>query len=153
MEHQSMNTPDFDDLTPPDELRREWMGHYTAINFPDFAAKAARWGARHGWEQARQLQVSPDPITDRRPTEKDGDKWGDVVYLTTTGCTIKRWDNDFHSLCPWVHTPNWQPHQPTLQEQALKALDELSDDEDGYVRHRIDIIRHALEQAHKDKKK
>jgi hypothetical protein len=59
-----MITPDFDDLTPPDELLLEWVvqsrtpdsiGRYQE----DMPLKAAyRAGARHGWEQA---QPSPKP--------------------------------------------------------------------------------------------
>jgi hypothetical protein len=44
-------TPNFDDLTPPDELRARWGDLWengSTDAEPDI--QAARWGARHGWE-------------------------------------------------------------------------------------------------------
>jgi hypothetical protein len=54
-----MTTPDFNDLTPPHDLTREWFrcdsSRVTLENhWRHIATEAARWGARHGWEQARQ---------------------------------------------------------------------------------------------------
>jgi hypothetical protein len=134
-------TPNFDDLTPPDDVYHEaaidngWRGAATA---------AARWGARHGWEQARQLW--PEPIRDRPPTEADGDKGGLVQYIRRDGVwSVNVWGAVAHQGYDWQHTPRWQPRQPSLQEQALAILaDEnkvmISTDD-------ADIIRRALEQA------
>ena len=45
-----MTTPNFNDLTPPDELiQKAWRGISSHANVAD---AAARWGARHGYEQA-----------------------------------------------------------------------------------------------------
>lgn len=108
-------TPDFNDLTPPDDLMERWAGDFGGL------IHAARWGARHGWEQARQLW--PEPITDRPPTEADGDDAGYVHFINESG----RWDYDNWAPVaewelPWRHTPRWQPRQPSLQKQALALL-------------------------------
>jgi hypothetical protein len=133
-------TPTFDDLTPPDELVREWRERGSF--WLEDIGSAYRAGARHGWEQARQLW--PEPITNRPPTEADGDEEGLVQYFYHW----RAW-----GVCswgavgglPWLHTPRWQPRQPSLQEQALKVLEvktlrELNDDDRN-------LIRRALEQA------
>jgi hypothetical protein len=129
-----MITPDFDDLTPPDEL----MENFTP---PAQLAikKAARWGARHGWEQARQLW--PEPITDRPPTEEDGDKQGWVMIVHDGVWRPWHWADVGDQ--GWLHTPRWQPRQPSLQQQALAAWERASF---GKLGDR-DLIRRALEQA------
>jgi hypothetical protein len=81
-------TPNFDDLSPPDEMVECWSPPgQRAITL------AYRAGARHGWEQARQLW--PEPITDRPPTEADGDDDGWVqmqspLDFCPLGC-LKKW--------------------------------------------------------------
>jgi hypothetical protein len=134
------DTPTFDDLTPPDDVYHEaaiykgWRGAATA---------AARWGARHGWEQARQLW--PEPITDRPPTEEDGDEAGQVQVLFADdlwGCFP--WKSAAARGHRWQHTPRWQPRQPSLQERAkeqLKRHDLYGEPLD------TNLILSALEQA------
>ena len=91
-------------ITPPPKLAQWW-----------------RWGAdqaaatmRHQW---------PEPITDRPPTEADGDEDGYVQYLNQ----YQRWDDaSWQGVAsasrPWFHTPHWRPKPPSLKELALAEL-------------------------------
>jgi hypothetical protein len=139
------DTPDFNDLTPPDELLNElsdaWAHRLAGVG--DIGRIAARWGARHGYEQARQLW--PEPITDRPPTEADFDEYGWIQVVDDSGfwkgC---HWETPVKGR-PWQHTPRWQPRQPTLKEQALEAFEHI-------LKHSTTnlgegTIRRALEQA------
>jgi hypothetical protein len=54
------DTPTFDDLTPPDELIRNWCGGWPQAAVPVLAIYRA--GARHGWEQA--ALASPDALVE-----------------------------------------------------------------------------------------
>ena len=135
-----MTTPTFDDLTPPDDLVDGGTKEQIAC-----VIEAARWGARHGYEQARQLW--PEPITDRPPTEEDADDRCLVQVLHH--CGTWGWDG-WNSVAaksrPWFHTPRWQPRQPSLQEKALAALEEV-EKRVGDRLNNFDLIRRALEQA------
>ena len=114
-------TPDFNDLTPPDDLMERWAGDFGGL------IHSARWGARHGWEQARQLW--PEPITDRPPTEADGDDAGYVHFMNELGCwNYDNWAPVAEWELPWRHTPRWRPRQPSLQKQAHTQLVQLLDD-------------------------
>jgi hypothetical protein len=161
-----MTTPYFNDLTPPAAERRAWVNESPMFESPpahfptgsplqragtDWAqviCKAARWGARHGYEQARQLW--PEPITDRPPTEADGDSFEDVQILTSAG----RWKTAHWSSAqtnPWLHTPRWQPLQPSLQDQALAKVGAVLNDRNKVflddVHEALELARRALEQA------
>jgi hypothetical protein len=127
-------TPTFDDLTPPDKLIEWWSPPgQRAITL------AYQAGARHGWEQARPLW--PEPITDRPPTEADGDGQGWVMIVNDGVWRPWHWADVGDQ--GWLHTPRWQPRQPSLQDQAIEALDRActASDEDRA------LIRRALEQA------
>ena len=137
-------TPDFNDLIPPPELVRHWQTD-CSTNLP-ILCRAARWGARHGWEQARKTQLWPEPITDRPPTEADGDEFGLVQYVNTRGIWASCGWSFVNSTCPWLHTPRWQPRQPSLKEQALKELDRMNAGVHLAVIN-FALIRRALEQA------
>jgi hypothetical protein len=135
-------TPNFDDLTPPDELMENFSSPaQLAIK------KAARWGARHGWEQARQLW--PEPIQDRKPTRADADRDGFIQFLDTWN----HWspmgiEAALNNPPPaWMHTVNWQPQQPSLQEQAIARLAGTDCLEHPLTERDRDLIRRALEQA------
>jgi len=138
-----MNAPDFNDLTPPDELVRALRERCSTWIYD--IRESYRAGARHGYEQARQLW--PEPITDRPPTEADGDDRNAVQVVTETG-NWAPWDWTSAKLekRPWLHTPRWQPRQPSLQAQALALLDPEFDGQ-PLTRKDADLIRRALEQA------
>ena len=128
------DTHNFSDLTPPNDLIMKW------VNSQDPDAKgvtaggralikaAARWGAEQAAERLKGQW--PEPITDRRPTEADGDDCGRVQYLTGVNrwwdCT---WEHAAKTGARWLHTPRWQPPAPpTLtpqQQQAMDALDHI----------------------------
>jgi hypothetical protein len=142
-------TPNFDDLTPPDELVHQWCEcERPSIGAHKIIACAARWGARHGWEQARKTQQWPEPITDRPPTEADGDKGGLVQYIRRDGVwSVNEWGAVAHQGYDWQHTPRWQPRQPSLQEQALALLPPRLDGLHRLSPGDAALIRRALEQA------
>jgi hypothetical protein len=145
-----MTTPTFDDLTPPDDLTREWFRYNpsrvtTEELWRHIATEAARWGARHGYEHARQLW--PKPITDRPPTEADFDEYGWIQVVDDSGfwkgC---HWETPVKGR-PWLRTPRWQPRQPTLKEQALALVGRFESGDDFITHEEVEIIRRALEQA------
>jgi hypothetical protein len=117
---------------------------FNATNLPT-STLAYRAGARYGYEQARQLW--PEPITDRPPTEEDGDDGGYVQFQNELGrWNYANWGQVAEWGLPWQHTPRWQPRQPSLQEQALAALDEVEERVGDRLRN-FGLIRRALEQA------
>ena len=114
------------------------------------ATQAAQWGAD---QAAATLQHQwPEPITDRPPTEADGDEDGYVQYLNQ----YQRWnDASWHgvasALRPWFHTPHWRPKPPSLKKQALLQLDTLSADLAMHGRGcDLSQIRRALEALPND---
>jgi hypothetical protein len=134
-----MTTPDFNDLTPPNQELETWSPPAQKA-----IIHAYRDGARHGYEQARQLW--PEPITDRSPTEADKDRMGWVMILSAG--VWRPWNGDQVGDQPWLHTPRWQPRQPTLKEQALEDVDYLAERSfGGDLLQRLNRIRRALEQA------
>ena len=68
-------------------------------------------------------------ITDRAPTEKDGDVYG-RVYLkpNKSKVLVANWNN-VDAREHWIHVIGWQPPTLTDREQALQLL---SDHEDGW---------------------
>jgi hypothetical protein len=143
-----MTTPDFNDLTPPDWMVKVWS--LNATNLPT-ATLAYRAGASHGYEQARQLW--PEPITDRPPTEADGDADGVVQVFIADGqyWSASHWSVTVESGRPWLHTPRWQPRQPSLQEQIREANIALDWIGKHYIGNeapeRFRTIRRALSRA------
>jgi hypothetical protein len=113
-----MTTPDFNNLTPPDELMQRWAEDFGGL------IHAARWGARHGWEQGQRL----------------AHEWLAVIAqdMRSRGLAEQMAGEDLLAM-----TQNLQPRQPTLQEQALAALERscTTTQEDR------ELIRRALEQA------
>lgn len=141
-----MTRPTFDDLTPPDDLVRQWReaaAEDYRIKLLDIATYAARWGAQQAAEQLAGQW--PEPITDRPPTEADGDDQARVQILTPNG----RWDSlrwDEAGRYSWAHSPRWQPPAPpTFKEQALGVLAGLEKRFD--LQCDLSLIRRALEQA------
>ena len=141
-----MTKHDFSDLTPPPELVAEWW----AINCSPkvLAVKAARWGAKQAAERLKGQW--PEPITDRPPTEADGDEIQHVQVRVGDGWVLWDWGTTADRGWAWRHTPNWQPTAPpTLKEQALKALDGLGTQPASTFRQldpfTEELIRRALE--------
>ena len=150
-------------ITPPPELVERWKDNWWAakikhINLEDYIlAQAAQWGAdqaaatmRHQW---------PEPITDRLPTEADGDEDGYVQYLNQ----YQRWnDASWHGVAsasrPWFHTPHWRPKPPSLKEHALATLHSMQIEPcmiNGVntiadLMAKYDILRRALEALPND---
>ena len=142
-------TTDFNDLTPPDDLMERWAGDFGGL------IHAARWGARHGWEQARQLWPEPIDGKAQPPTEKDGDAANRVQVIIDTDYPLP----PYWSACnwemvgnrPWQHTLHWQPRQPSLQEQALATVKTVLNDPNiaflTDVYEALELASRALEQA------
>jgi hypothetical protein len=98
---------------------------------------AANWGYAQALAAAQRLAAEerqkgaagwPEPITDRPPTEADGDVTQDgyasgMVQVLFHGL----WDMCHWSVVggrPWHHTPRWRPPAPSNREQAITALRE-----------------------------
>jgi hypothetical protein len=139
-----MTTPDFNDLMPPNQALETWSPPAQRA-----IIHAYRDGARHGYEQARQLW--PKPITDRPPTEADFDEYGWIQVVDDSGfwkgC---HWETPVKGR-PWLHTPRWQPRQPSLQEQIREANIALDWIGKHYIGNeapeRFRIVRRALSLA------
>jgi hypothetical protein len=73
-------------------------------------AQAAVDALKHQW---------PEPITDRPPTEEDGDKLLCVQYLDEYGqWDIAMWESVAKDGDPWLHTPNWHTFKSTTKAKA-----------------------------------
>ena len=92
-------------------------------------------------------------ITDRKPTEEDGDRHGQVRIMiqelgaegsTKTTCFL-HWKY-VNPGQVWIHCMNWQPRVLTDREQALQLLD---DHQDGWrpTPEQWHIIRKGLEAS------
>ena len=86
-------------------------------------------------------------ITDRKPTEEDGDKFG-RVHVKASGTSMilaSNWDGigDGES---WIHIWHWKPPTLTDQEQALQLI---NNHEDGWrpTPDQWHIIRKGLEAS------
>ena len=85
-------------------------------------------------------------ITDRKPTEEDGDKFGRVHVKAHEGSRLaSNWDTVGDGE-PWIHIWHWQPPTLTDREQALKLLD---DHRDGWMPtpEQWHVIRKGLEAS------
>ena len=68
-------------------------------------------------------------ITNRKPTEEDGDIYG-RVHVKASGTSMiltSNWDNIGDGE-PWIHICHWQPPTLTDREQALQLLSDHEDD-------------------------
>jgi hypothetical protein len=108
-----------------DDLISDWQVSATGTQLKvddrlrAFATDAARWGAEQAAERLKGQW--PTPITDRPPTEADGDYQGWVMILSDGVWRPWVWSQVVRA--GWLHTPRWEPPAPpTLKEQPLKAL-------------------------------
>jgi hypothetical protein len=121
-----MATFDPNSITPSEELLEEWYESPQDPFIHDNELRkdyilAARWGARQAAEALRHQW--PEPITDRPPTEKDGDGNGLVQYLSCDKWNYGRWNHVATLGYCWLHTSRWRPKpEPTLKQQALEIL-------------------------------
>ena len=86
-------------------------------------------------------------ITDRKPTEEDGDKFG-RVHVKASGTSMilaSNWDGIGDGE-PWIHIWHWKPPTLTDKEQALQLI---SNHEDGWrpTPEQWHIIRKGLEAS------
>ena len=146
-----MSSQDFSDLTPPHNQVLQWIetapsGVYLIQHIAD---QSSLWGAEQAAERLKGQW--PEPITDRLPTEADGNSRGWVQYVRDDGAwDFRRWDDVAADGDDWQHCPNWQPPAPpTLKELALKALDGLGTQPASTFRQldpsTEELIRRALE--------
>jgi hypothetical protein len=121
-----MTTFDPNSITPSEELLGEWCSSPADPLIHDNVVKkdyilAARWGASQAVEALRHQW--PEPITDRPPTEKDGDGNGTVLYLGCGKWDFAGWHYVAARRYDWLHTPGWRPKpETTLKRQALEIL-------------------------------
>lgn len=120
-----MTNPNFDNLTPPQEL---------ADCYSTSVIDAYRAGAAYGYEDGYAIGKGewPDPITDRAPGPEDGDENGVVQQISRTYPNVwsrNSWIAVAANRQPWLHTPRWNsPVEDikVLQKEALVALDWIS---------------------------
>lgn len=117
-----MTRPTFDEFTPPSEVMLAAFGQcFVPL---DGASVIARWGAQQAAEQLAGQW--PEPITDRPPTEADGDGKDRIQFIFQGGwsqCLVKNWEGE-----PWRHTPAWKPRpKPAYsRDEAIKQLFECA---------------------------
>lgn len=84
-------------------------------------------------------------ITDRKPTEKDGDESGWVMakLIDSSSASTTYWPK-VKAGDPWVHRPLWKPPALTDKEQAMELI---NNHEDGWrpTPKQWHIIRKGLE--------
>jgi hypothetical protein len=114
--------PSFDDLCPT-------IPPHAPLNVQRWIIDAARWGATQGYHlgydtAAHEVAFAlwPKPITDRPPTEADGDNEGLVQYVFMNRWRCALWDTVAADGFDWLHTPRWQSRQPSPQKQVLEDL-------------------------------
>jgi hypothetical protein len=111
-----MATFDPNSITPSADVLTSWCFSEAGLIL------AARWGAAKAAEALRHQW--PEPITDRPPTEKDGDGNGLVQYLWFDKWNYGGWNHVATKGYCWLHTPRWCPKpEPTLKQQAIEILD------------------------------
>jgi hypothetical protein len=118
---------------------RPWDGH-TATQV---LIRLKYWAIR----QCKQTEIIwPKPVTDRRPTEADGDEQGTIQVLIN-GAYYLRYIEDVKNE-PWLHTPRWKPHpEPTPEEIAIADVDYISQNLSGVdLTERLSRIRRALQE-------
>jgi hypothetical protein len=119
---QSTTPMTFDPISvkPPVELMAKRMNNPQAHHYVDYTF-FARWGAAQAVEALRHQW--PEPITDRPPTEEDGDDLGHVLFPGTHNWTSCSWAAVADRQHIWLHTPRWRPKpEPTLKQQALEIV-------------------------------
>jgi len=147
-----MTTFDPDTITPSDDFMRGLISKHGAaqlwrgtlgINYRDACVLSARWGAEQAVKALKHQW--PEPITDRPPTEADGDERGFVQFLLDGAWAFCCWENAAKDQrLAWLHTPNWEPKpEPTLQIQALNILEDSTDNTrgDGWAEISPDNVR------------
>lgn len=91
---------------------------------PCFGCDSLQYVVDNARQAVEALQHQwPEPITDRRPTEEDGDYHGYVQYLYAGKWSSAAWDVVADTYSDWLHTPSWRPKpEPTLKQQALEIV-------------------------------
>jgi hypothetical protein len=140
----------FDPLSvkPSDELMAERMNNIHTYLYVDYIF-FARWGARQAVEALRHQW--PEPITDRPPTEEDGDYHGCVQYLYAGKWNSAAWDVVANTYSDWLHTPSWRPKpEPSPKQRALALLKIAASDDfvaGGFSPDGIELLRQVVESA------
>jgi hypothetical protein len=140
-------TFDPNSVTPPDELLDEWQVSRGAL-FDDYIT-AARWGAAQAVEALKHQW--PEPITNRPPTEADGDDRGYVQVPEDGLWVVRHWKVAGAGgkwLCPrpprWLHAPGWHSKpELTLKQQGLDIVDTMSRSDEITISD-AEILRAAL---------
>lgn len=70
--------------------------------------------------------MTTQPITDRPPTERDADAWGEVLWDTATGWAVVHWTVAAKDRLPWLHTPSWVD-KPDWLGQAMRGITVIRD--------------------------
>jgi len=138
-------------ITPSEELLKDWRsaGPDSSIHdielFKDYII-AARWGAAQAVEALRHQW--PEPITDRPPTEADGQGGGLVQYLWCGQWNSAEWHYVAAQRYDWLHTPNWRPKpEPTLKQKARALLDAVSIHSEPFTAEQVELLRQVVESA------
>lgn len=133
-------------IKPPVELMAERMNSLQTHHYVDYTF-FARWGAAQAVEALRHQW--PEPITNRPPTEEDGDDSGLVQVSFSGRWFFTVWEKAAMDQRPaWLHTPNWRPKpEPTLKEQALALLNGVGFDSDPFTAEQVELLRQVVQSA------
>jgi hypothetical protein len=132
-------------ITPPTELMAERMNNIHAHCYVDYTF-FARWGAAQAVEALRHQW--PEPITDRPPTEADGNESGFVQFLGSSGWQLTHWHDARRTKRGWLHIPDWHPRpEPTRKQKARALLDAVSIHSEPFTAEQVELLRQVVESA------
>ncbi len=139
---------DPDSVTPSKELLEECNSNPGSVGRD--CTLAARWGARQAVEALRHQW--PEPITDRPPTEEDGDDGGMVQVFFKGRWFITVWEKAAKDQQPaWLHTPGWRPKpEPSPKQRALALLKIAASDDfvaGGFSPDGVELLRQVVQSA------
>ncbi len=132
-------------ITPSEELMKERFSKRSMTFFEDYKF-FAQWGAAQAAEALRHQW--PEPITDRLPTEADGNSSGLVQYLYCGQWNLAEWHYVAAQRYDWLHTPSWCPKpEPTPKQRARALLDALSIHSEPLTAEQVELLRQVVEST------
>jgi len=117
-------------------------GSFTAVKSTDNGELLAVW---HNEKRFTPADFWPEPITDRDPTEEDGDDSDLIQYLEDGLWSTRAWVGGSYCLpagAGWAHTPNWRPRPIDKKTLTIRDLKEAMRDGENPDR---DTLQSAIE--------
>ena len=139
-------TEDGDCLSYTDEGIHHTSGYRSDLNVVEILPLGTTDSPKHDKHPSIAWWESCPWITDREPTEEDGDKFGRVFVKMTEARAVAILFSSVHDNEAWIHHHDWKPPVLTDKEQALQLL---GDHRDGWTPtpEQWHVIRKGLEAS------